>query len=108
MPKTLTPEEAKALNQKLVRAFESMQTKYHFKPKQIVRWKRGLKNKGLPEYDEPAIVWEILDPPRFDNEHSAGTPYFYEPLDIVLAIMDEDDDFVLFHFDSRRFEPMPL
>ncbi len=106
MPKTLTIEELKALNQKLVHAYDSMNAKHAFKLKQLVRWKQGLKNKGLPEYNEPAIVWEILDAPRFDNEHGAGTPYFHEPLDIILAVMDEDDDFVLFHFDSRRFEPI--
>jgi hypothetical protein len=107
MPKTLTPEEANALNQKLVHAFESMQQKNSFIPKQLVRWKQGLKNKGLPEYNEPAIVWEVLASPRFDTEPGAGTPYFHEPLDIVLAVMDKDDDFVLFHYDSRRFEPIP-
>jgi hypothetical protein len=106
MPKTLTTEETKALNQKLIHAYESMQIKHVFKPKQLVRWKQGLKNKGLPEYNEPVIVWEILSEPRYDNSEGPGTPYFYEPLDIVLAVLDEDEDFVLFHYDSRRFEPV--
>ena len=108
MPKKLTLGETTALNQKLIRAFESMLTEYPFKPNQLVRWKQGLKNKALPEYNEPAIIWEILPKPRFDNAkaHGAESPYFYEPLDIVLGVMD-GDEFVLFHYDSRRLEPIP-
>ena len=108
MVKTLTLEETKVSNQKLIRAFESMLIKYSFKPNQLVRWKQGLKNKDLPEYNQPAIVWEILPKARFDNPktHGAGSPYFSEPLDIVLAVMDEDE-FILLHYDSRRFEPIP-
>jgi hypothetical protein len=108
MPKTLTLEETKGLNRKLIRAFESMLKKNSFKPNQLVRWKEGLKNKALPEYNQPAIIWEILSPPLFENpkSHMAGSPYFHEPLDMVLGVMDEDE-FVLLHYDSRRFEPIP-
>src|ERR1022692_655558 len=108
MRRTLTPEETKGLNRKLIRAFESMLKKNSFKPNQLVRWKEGLKNKALPEYNQPAIVWEILPKARFDSPkaHGAGSPYFNEPLDIVLGVMDEDE-FVLLHYDSRRFEPIP-
>ena len=108
MRRTLTPEETTALNRKLIRAFESMLKKNSFKPNQLVRWKEGLKNKALPEYNQPTIVWEILPKARFDNPkaHGAGSPYFNEPLDIVLGVMDEDE-FVLLHYDSRRFEPLP-
>ena len=108
MPKTLTLDETKASNRKLIRAFESMLKKNPFKPNQLVRWKEGLKNKALPEYNQPAIVWEILPKARFDNPkaHVAGSPYFHEPLDMVLAVMDEDE-FVLLHYDSRRLEPIP-
>ncbi len=108
MPRTFTPEEATALNRKLIRAFESMLTKHSFKPNQLVRWKEGLKNKPVPEYNEPAIIWEILPAPICDNTkgHGAGSRHFNEPLDIVLGVMDENE-FVLLHYDSRRLEPMP-
>jgi hypothetical protein len=108
MEKSITHDEAKALNQKLVQAFESMATKHAFKPKQLVRWKQGLKNKAVPEYNEPAIVWEVLREPLYDNAdaHGTGTSYFREPLDIVLAVMSEEGDFSMLYFNSRRFEPI--
>jgi hypothetical protein len=108
MAKTLTLDETKAANQKLIRAFESMLKKNSFKPNQLVRWKEGLKNKALPEYNQPAMVWEILPEPLFHNPkaHVAESPCFHEPLDIVLTVMDEDK-FILLHYDSRRFEPIP-
>ena len=85
-----------------------MLTQHSFKPNQLVRWKQGLKNKTVPEYNEPAMVWEVLPQPIFDNNrvHGAGSPYSSEPLDIVLAVLNEDK-FLLLHYDSRRFEPMP-
>ena len=108
MHRTLTPEETAALNRKLIRAFESMLTKHSFKPNQLVRWKEGLKNKAVPEYNEPAIVWEILPKPICDHAKGpgAGSRYLNEPLDMVLGVMDEGE-FVLLHYDSRRFEPIP-
>jgi hypothetical protein len=108
MEKTITPDEAKVLTQKLVQTFENLAQKHAFKPKQLVRWKQGLKNKGVPEYNEPAIVWQVLPEPHFDtaNAQRAGTSYYHEPLDLVLAVMDKDDNFVMHYYNSRRFEPI--
>jgi hypothetical protein len=108
MTRTFTPEEIKVLNRNLTRSFESMLTKHSFKPGLLVRWKDGLKNKAVPEYNQPAIVWEVLQQPVFDNAKTlgAGSRFFNEPLDIVLGVMD-DDTFILFHYDSRRLEPIP-
>ena len=63
MTRTFTPEEIKVLNRNLTRSFESMLTKHSFKPGLLVRWKDGLKNKAVPEYNQPAIVWEVLQQP---------------------------------------------
>ena len=108
MARTFTAEEIKVLHRNLTRAFESMLTKHSFKPGQLVRWKEGLKNKSLPEHNAPAIVWETLPNPIFDNSKTvvAGSLYFKEPLDIVLGVMGENG-FVLYHYDSRRLEPIP-
>ena len=70
----------------------------------FVVWKEGFKNKSLPKYGQPAIVIDILDQPLFDNNKDAGSPYFNEPLDVVLGFFDTDKDFMLYHFDRRRFK----
>jgi len=89
-------------------ALEQLQTRHKFRVGQLVQWKRCMKNRRRPSMGEPAIVVEVLEEPVFDTspENSgAATPYFREPLDIQLGILDEDGDFSTFHFDSRRFEP---
>jgi len=70
----------------------------------LVRWKPGLRNKRWPQYNEAAVVVEVLPTAIFDNTMDAGFTYFREPLDLILGIRDPDHDFLLFHFDSRRFE----
>ncbi len=72
---------------------------------QIVKWKPGLRNKETMGYDHPAIVFEILEKPVIDSSKDASSPYFREPLDIVLGFLDDDNDYITFHCDSRRFEP---
>lgn len=72
---------------------------------QFVKWKPGLKNRKFPEYGEPAIVRGVFSNPVFDpNEISAASPYFQEPLTIIVGLY-QDDDFLEFRVDGRRFEP---
>ena len=88
--------------ERLTAAFEKLTEKSTFKPGDIVDWKFGLRNKQL--YG-PFIVVEVLDSPIFDNEDGAGSPYFHEPLDIVLGkVMDDGERFVTHYYDSRRME----
>ena len=79
---------------------------YHaFAKGQFVVWKPGLKNRKFPDYGEPAIVTSVLPAPIFDpSETAAGSPYFQEPLSLVIGVIC-DDDFVEFRVDGRRFEP---
>jgi hypothetical protein len=85
-----------------------LEEKHTFVPGQPVRWKKNLKNRRKPAYDEPAIVIELLPQPVFDTkDEGASSPYFREPLDIVLGLVDDDNELVAYHFDSRRFEPFP-
>lgn len=97
----LRPQELAAI---LRERYERLMEECEFRPGQLVKWKEGLKNKKRPRYGEPAIVVEVLEEPVFDEKEGGGSPYFREPLDIVLGVILEGD-FVLFHYDKRRFEP---
>ena len=78
---------------------------HSFTKGQMVKWKPGLKNRKFPDYGEPAIVTAVLPGPTFDpSEVIAGSPYFQEPLTLVLGTY-RDDEFLEFRLDSRRFEP---
>ena len=80
--------------------------KHDFKKGEIVKWKKHLKNRRLPTENQPAIVVDILYPPLLSNEEETGNTYFREPLDIILGFINESDGaFIVFHYDSRRFEP---
>ena len=74
-----------------------------FKPGDIVGWKPHLKNKKQPCSNSLncsilfisarysfAVVQEVLSSPVFDPHKSAGTPYFHEPLDVKLGVLDSD------------------
>jgi hypothetical protein len=79
---------------------------YDFKVGDLVVWKAGLKNKARPALNEPVIVMEVLDTPLKDGDkQDSGTPYFNEPLDLALGLVDDDGDFIMFYYDKRRFEP---
>jgi len=74
-----------------------------FQPGDLVHWKAGMKNKRLPELEQLAVVVEVLPVPIYDEDKGGSGRYFMEPLDIKLGMVDEDGDFVIFHYDSRRF-----
>jgi len=75
-----------------------------FKPGDIVRWKKGLKNRKYPKENQSCYVINVLENPIIQDARDPGSPYYREPLDLVLALLDEDSDLVLFHYDKRRFE----
>lgn len=78
-----------------------------FQPGKFVQWKAGMQNRKFPRAGEPAIVMEVFSAPLFSqNPDNEGSNVFREPLSLVLGILDEDGDFLLFHYDGRRFEVM--
>lgn len=100
-------KKKKALNtpEALLAAAATFHTRHQFKPNQLVMWKKGMKNRRSPGYGEPAIVIEVLATPLLNPGDESGTPYFREPLDIIIGSLDADGDLLCFHYDSRRFEP---
>jgi hypothetical protein len=89
----------------LLEAHERFQQRHAFAPGQLVRWKEGLKNKSRPGYGSPGVVMEVLATAIEDVSQTAGSAYYREPLDLVLGLLDSDGGLVVYHYDSRRFEP---
>jgi len=89
-------------------ACENFLKKGEFEVGQIVKWKPDLKNRKLPRRNQPAIVVSILDEPITNPNDESGSPYFLEQLDIVLGVITDDDNFLTFYYDSRRFEPYSI
>ena len=102
------PEEKQEYSEdylkKLKYACEDFLKKESFQVGQLVKWKKTLKNRKIPYENQPAIVVTVLDEPITEGKEESGSPYFREPLDIVLGIIDDENTFLTFYYDSRRFE----
>lgn len=75
-----------------------------FKPGDTVKWKEGLKNKKYPKENQLCIVIDVLPEPIIQDTRDSGSPYYREPLDLILALLDDESELLLFHYDKRRFE----
>lgn len=83
--------------------YELLNTTINFEKGDLVKWKKGLKNRRIPEYNQPVIVIDILEKPYIAEDENTGSAGFREPLDLLLGIL-VDDTFSIFHYDKRRFE----
>lgn len=94
-------------NKSDIQELKSLHEKYlekeEFKLGMLVEWKKRLKNKRYPRYKQPVVVVEILPEPIISHSDKSETQYYREPLDIKLGMLDEDGEFIHFHYDSRRF-----
>lgn len=73
---------------------------------QLVQWKAGMRNRKVPEYGVPAIVWEELPPGHMDEGVNSGDIAYREPLTHRIGFIDErDGDLLVFTYDGSRFEP---
>lgn len=108
-PVHLAPDfESENMEKKFVKKLKELCSRLHhqseFKEGDLVKWKPGLKNRNYPAYDEPVIIVSVLDSPVFDpSELTAASPYFREPLSLIIGEI-VDKDFVEYHVDARRFE----
>ena len=100
----LSDKERKNVAEKLAELLNELSIDYIFEPSQLVEWKSDLKNKIAPRINEPAIVVKILDEPVFDEKQDSGSPYFREPLDMIIGVL-KDNGLMLLHVDKRRFKP---
>jgi hypothetical protein len=100
----MTEEPAEPVTaEKLMSFYNVLTIKYDFKPGDIVEWKPGFRNATLPGDTDKAVVIEVLDEPiRHIGKSDPGKASFRSYVDIVLGVIDKDDDFIMFHFDSRR------
>lgn len=73
-----------------------------FKPGQLVVWKDGLKNRRTPEYNQRAVVIGIKEG-LIEQDTNGGSPYFLEPLELLLGQIMPDGEFHCYHYDPRRF-----
>ncbi|OZD85585.1 hypothetical protein CH273_02165 [Rhodococcus sp. 05-339-2] len=73
-----------------------------FAPGDLVTWKPLLKNRRYPAAGFPAVVVET-HPGRKWPVDQTSSPYYDEPADIVLGILDGDEEFEVYPFDVRRF-----
>ena len=89
----------------LKEAFGVFSQENTFNPGDIVVQKRGMALRKQPTQENPGIVVEVLSEPVIScRDESSGSPLYYEPLDIKVARIDDDGDFLIFHHDSRRLE----
>ncbi len=74
-----------------------------FKPGDLIAFKDGMANKTRPGKGEPVIVYQMIEPVK-DPEASRSTAASAEVLDVQAGYVDDDGDFLVYHYDSRRFE----
>ncbi|MCU0782758.1 MAG: hypothetical protein MUF81_01660 [Verrucomicrobia bacterium] len=104
-PVPVSKEAAEVTATKLKEFLTSFDTRHSFEKGMLVEWKPGLQNKKKPRYGEPGIVVEVLGVPVLGQTDESGSAYFREPLDLIVGFIEDDGDFVVFHYDQRRFKP---
>lgn len=90
--------------QELKKSYEAYISNESLSTGDVVSWKPGMRNRTLPNYRQPAIVIEKLQYPIFDDSQNAGSQYFHEPLDLWVGFLDDNNQFVIYFYDSHRFE----
>jgi len=87
----------------MFKAYSRITDKLKFEPGEFVTWKQCLQNKNKPTTNHPAIVVQMLEQPLYDSSDDSASPYYREPLDMIVGVLSGDNNLMLFHVDSRRF-----
>ncbi len=101
----MTPLQAAGQAAVLQERLELLSRPHTFAVGDLVQWKCGLTNRKMPSAGQPGIVVEVLAKPVTDSTEKTGSPYFGEVLDVRIGVLEPDGDLLIFHMDSRRFEP---
>jgi len=89
----------------LQKRYNSFINTNHFETGMLVSWKAGLRNQSGLRYNQLGIVLEKLTIPIFDTTNVRRASDFKEPFDIIIAFLDEDNNFTTFFANSRRLQP---
>lgn len=79
---------------------------HRFQSGDIVTWKPSLRNRGAPEYGEPAIVIDAFDVPMEHTVMHHDHFFTIDRADLLLGVFDDDGDLFLVCGDSRRYQLM--
>lgn len=92
------------IGEKLISYRKSILEEGEFKEGDLVQWKDGLKNRRFPDYNEPAIIMEVLDEPIYNEDEEPASPYYNEPLTIKIGFLVDERDFITYLVNQRRLE----
>lgn len=84
----------------LSEALKLYQDVQQFNPGDFVQWKPMMRNRRYPLESVPAIVVDRIDPPLTTDTDGDR---LIEPRDLLIAVIDGDQDFMLAQVASRRF-----
>ena len=90
---------------RLRKALAWLQRKNEFKEGDLIKWKAGLKNRPFLTYAQRAIVIRVLGAPITSPCEDPLSPLFGEELDVQIGVYEFKKGVVVYHVDSRRFEP---
>ncbi len=101
-----TVQSTKESARRLKQLFANYNKTTDHKPGDLVQWKEGMQNRKVPDYGQPAIVVECLPPGHIDTTVNSGDISYREPLTHRIGFLSErDGEFLVFTYDSARFEP---
>lgn len=68
-----------------------------------VEWKCAqMKTLRSPRKGQNMRVVRVLSQPIYDNKEGCGVAYFAMPLDVIVATLDTDGEYMEFAVDGRR------